>query len=207
MNLVRRAVEIGYELFKPALFHATRRDPQVAHELFVTAAQQLHAVGLERLVLDNPTNDPRLMFELSNAAGFNKNGEIPPTVLHYLGFDRVVVGTVTADPWPGNPRPTITRYPATHSMINWMGLPGDGAEEIAARLDSYEKHGVPLTINLMPTPQKSGDEALHDLARTINMTKLVHLVDRYELNVSCPNTHTPDIQRTKTIERIKVIRN
>ena len=67
-------------------------------------------------------------------AGLNKNAEIPPSTMKYLGFDRVVIGTVTNDKWKGNPKPRIARYPSTESLVNWMGLPGEGAEKIVERL-------------------------------------------------------------------------
>ena len=147
-------------------------------------------MGLENLLFDCPENRLNPGFEISNAAGFNKDGSIPPTFLKALGFDRVVVGTVTADPWKGNPRPRIVRYPGTESMVNWMGLPGLGVKRIAENLEEYGFHQVPITINLMSTPGKTGEELLRDLIDTIIRTKYLNGVDRYELNISCPNTHS-----------------
>ncbi|MDO8563537.1 MAG: hypothetical protein Q7R87_00855, partial [Nanoarchaeota archaeon] len=137
-----------------------------------------------------PENRLNPGFELSNAAGFNKDGNIPPTFLKALGFDRVVVGTVTGDPWQGNPRPRIIRYSNTDSMVNWMGLPGVGAKAVAENLERYSDHHIPITINLMSTPGKTGNDLLEDLRETLLRTKYLHGVDRYELNISCPNTHS-----------------
>ena len=44
------------------------------------------------------------------AAGFDKNGVAIPA-WEALGFGFVEIGTVTAHPQPGNPRPRIFRYP------------------------------------------------------------------------------------------------
>jgi dihydroorotate dehydrogenase len=149
----------------------------------------LYGSGMDGLVLDNSSNDDESSIVLSNAAGFNKNGEISPETLGYLGFERVVVGTVTRDEWRGNEKPRVARYPETESLVNWMGLPGEGAKAVADRLASYTPCNIPLTVNLMSTPGKQGDELLRDLEGTVNELKWVDSVDRFELNISCPNTH------------------
>lgn len=188
MNALRTGFDKFYDSIKPVVFYLTRNDPEVAHTLFVNFSRLLHRLRLEKLVLDNPSNRVNPGFEISNAAGFNKNGEIPPSFLKYLGFDRVVVGTVTYEPWAGNSRPRTVRFPETESLVNWMGLPGVGAEKVAENLSSYRFHGVPITINLMSTPEKKGDEMLRDLENTMLMMRGCANVDRFELNVSCPNT-------------------
>lgn len=189
MDLVRKLFDQGFDLAKPLVFHATKRDPEHAHTLFVRMAQVLQESGTARFVLDNHANHIALPVELSNAAGFNKNGDIPPQVLKYMGFDRVVVGTVTKDVWQGNSRPRCVRYTRTESLVNWMGLPGIGASAVAKQLHSYGLHRVPLTINLMSTPGKQGDHLLEDLQATVVALRDVPYVDRFELNISCPNTH------------------
>ena len=56
------------------------------------------------------------------------------------------------------------------------------------RLLCHEEKGIPLTINVMSTPDKKGDELLNDISRSILKLKDVPYVDRFEINVSCPNT-------------------
>ncbi len=189
MDLARKGFDLFYDLIKPLVFRTTAKDPEKAHELFILFAETVHRLGLESLLLDNTTNAKPLSFEFSNAAGFNKNAEIAPTFLKHLGFNRAVIGTVTYDPWAGNPRPRTQRFIESRSLVNWMGLPGIGARAVAERLNDYGHHGVPITINLMATPGKKGDEVLKDLSGTMNHCKYLPCVDRFELNVSCPNTH------------------
>ncbi len=189
MDILRRGFDLFYSTVRPFVFHLTRYDPETAHSLFVDFCDYLHKAGLERFVLDNSANRSKLPFELSNAAGFNKNGEIHPSVMKYLGFDWVVVGTVTKDAWKGNPRPRVLRYPETGSMLNWLGLPGEGAEAVAERIGRYGNHGVPITVNFAPTPDKRGDGCLRDLESTVLALRHVPFVDRFELNISCPNAY------------------
>jgi len=165
-----------------------------AHKAFVRWAKAITFSHLEWILLDNPKVRSSAIFPLSNGAGFNKNAEIPLTFLHHLGLDRFVIGTVTGEPWVGNPEPNIKRYTESESMVNWMGLPGIGAELVSRTLNSQlETYGrrIPhtkpkVTINLMATPQST--DQLADIEKTIRLTKDLEGVDRYELNISCPNT-------------------
>jgi dihydroorotate dehydrogenase len=67
------------------------------------------------------------------AAGFDKDAR-GVTGLAALGFGFVEVGTVTARPQPGNPRPRMFRLPADRALVNRMGFNNDGAAAAAARL-------------------------------------------------------------------------
>ena len=119
MDFIRRGFDKLYDAIKPAVFDRTQKDHKKAHELFVSACKSMRALRLEKLILNNRSNNLDPGFELSNAAGLNKNGNIPPTVLQYMGFDRVVVGTVTYDQWDGNPRPTVRRYPESGDTFTY----------------------------------------------------------------------------------------
>lgn len=195
MNILRNFVDKWYDKNRDRIFAETEDNPEVAHEWFIKTARRIHAFRLERLLLNCRENRFNPGFEISNAAGFNKNGNIPPTFLKYSGLDRVVVGTVTADPWKGNPKTEeaparIRRYAGTYSMVNWLGLPGVGADAVAKTMKGYGNHGVPITINLMATPGKTGQALLDDIMHTTMVTSDLPYVDRFELNISCPNTHS-----------------
>ena len=188
MDVLRSAFDKFYNSISCFVFALTKKDPEKASEFFKFFLRTLYRVGIDSLILDNAINYYDCGVPISNAAGLNKNGEIPPITLKYMGFDRVVVGTVTGDEWSGNSRPRVRRYPKTESLINWMGFPGVGVERVAENLRGYGNHGVPLTINFMSTPGKKGDVLLSDLEKTIRMTRDLSSVDRFELNISCPNT-------------------
>lgn len=192
MDALREKFDGFYDFIKLVIFGATAHDPEIAHHLFVNSLRLMKAFGLSELVLDNKANRLNQGYDIANGAGFNKNGEIDPRLMRLLGFDRVVVGTVTADPWKGNPKPRIKRFPKTGSLVDWMGLPGIGAERVARKLKRYGNHEVPLTINLMSTPEKSGYAVLEDLQKTVSAFRDMKYVYGFELNISCPNTHGKD---------------
>ncbi len=194
MDFVRNFVDSSYNAVKPIVFRLTGKDPEIAHETFIYFAQAVHKLGLEEFLLDFCRDQCNPGFSISTAAGFNKNGDIPSSFLRCLGFDRNVIGTVTSDSWEGNERPRIRRYPATESLVNWMGLPGIGADGVARNLGKYNEQygieGLALTVSLMSTPGKQGREALDDIRRTMRALKDFSYIDRWEPNFSCPNTKT-----------------
>jgi dihydroorotate dehydrogenase len=183
MKYIRNLTDAIYPIFRTPLFFLL--NPNQAHRAFTSFAQLTTFLGLEKLLLDHPTNHQKSLIPISNAAGLNKNGDIPPSFFYHLGFDRIVIGTITGEPYPGNPEQNIERFPVTESMVNWQKLPGKGASEIRTIMSKYQSP-IPITINLMPTPNSK--DPLSDLEKTIAHTKDITQVDRYELNISCPNT-------------------
>ena len=70
---------------------------------------------------------------LGLAAGFDKNAELPH-VWAALGFGFAELGTITAHPQPGNPRPRLFRLPADRALINRLGFNNRGAAAVAGAL-------------------------------------------------------------------------
>src|SRR5579863_10180115 len=70
---------------------------------------------------------------LGLAAGFDKDGEAV-IGLASLGFSFIEVGTVTARPQPGNPKPRMFRFHDERALVNRMGFNNHGAAALAARL-------------------------------------------------------------------------
>ncbi|HEY4283809.1 MAG TPA: dihydroorotate dehydrogenase (quinone), partial [Chthoniobacterales bacterium] len=100
---------------RPLLFFL---DPEVAHDL---AMQTLRSVSASRIFLPvfqrfQPPPDPTNVFGLTFpnriglAAGFDKNGLALPAWAA-LGFGFIEIGTITAKPQSGNPKPRIFRFP------------------------------------------------------------------------------------------------
>ncbi len=202
MDILREWVDNKYLELRDKLFDETKDDPERAHHIAIEYAQRLGWWGdascglLPWLLLNHGDNHRKTKVEICNAAGMNKNGEIPPKILKHLGFDRVVIGTVTLDPWEGNKeRPRVWRFPP-QSLVNYLGLPGVGAKRVEQTLLQYGHTGVPLIINTMSTPGKVGDEAVLDILGTIH--HLSYFTEDFEINISCPNTHavTTNYQRS-----------
>ncbi len=129
------------------------------------------------------------------AAGFDKNGEIIP-FLSCLGFSFIEIGSVTAEPWAGNPAPRIWRFVKDQAIMNRMGLNNHGVDEV---LKNLPECSIPLGINIAKTPDfKKGTKALDDFKYTFE--KVGKVADYITINISCPNT-----EEGKTFEEPSVL--
>ena len=120
------------------------------------------------------------------AAGFDKNG-VAPKAMQSLGFGFVEIGSITAKPSNGNPKPRAFRLPEDHSLINRMGLNNEGAEAVVNRLKNI-RLDIPLGINIAKTNDMTieGDDALRDYLISYELANTV--ADYITVNISCPNT-------------------
>jgi dihydroorotate dehydrogenase len=197
---------------KPALF---RLDPERAHELAVSALEVLGAAPPLCRMMEawnrvpparaRPIEVFGLMFPnaVGLAAGFDKSAQVWPAAAA-LGFGHVEIGTVTALPQPGNPRPRMFRYPAEKALINRMGFNNEGAAAVAARLARRPGPGrrrIPLGINLGKSKAVGIDQAVGDYLESFD--RLAAWADYLVLNVSSPNT--PGLRRLQDEDRLRAL--
>jgi dihydroorotate dehydrogenase len=122
------------------------------------------------------------------AAGLDKNAELLG-LWSGLGFGHIELGTVTAQSQPGNPKPRIFRFQNDSALINRMGFPSEGADEVAIRLAAMRmrlKGLPPIGINIGKSKVTDIDRAIDDYLYSFN--KLAPLADYVTINVSSPNT-------------------
>lgn len=120
------------------------------------------------------------------AAGFDKNATMAP-VLSRMGFGYLEIGSITANPSTGNPKPRSFRLPADRSLINRLGLNNDGVQTISRRLKNLDL-SIPVGINIAKThdPTITGEDAIRDYGYSFIILK--EIADYITLNISCPNT-------------------
>jgi len=182
----------------------TRTDPEKAHRAAFRAIRVARPVT--RVVVRRPDAAVEAMGlrfpgVLGLAAGFDKNAE-GVDALAALGFGFVEVGTVTAQPQPGNPRPRLVRLTADRAIVNRMGFNNDGAEVVARRLADRKRSEVVLGINVGKTKAVPEDDEPAVLADHEHSTRLLapH-ADYLVLNVSSPNT--PGLRSLQAVERLE----
>lgn len=181
-------------LARPFLF---RLNSDAAHDLAISTASSVSkkswVLNMARSVF--AYNDPSLrqkifglVFEnpIGLAAGFDKNGSSAP-LMEALGFGFVEIGSVTANPSTGNPKPRSFRLPKDESLINRLGLNNDGAQTISRRAQKLNLK-IPLGINIAKThnPDIMGDAAIEDYKTSFELVK--DIADYVTINISCPNT-------------------
>lgn len=166
---------------------------RVANNLFSRNFTFNHQ-SLFSTVWDIPFENP-----IGMAAGFDKNAEIVD-FLFSLGFGFVEIGSVTAHPSNGNPKPRLFRQIEKEALLNRMGLNNLGADTIFNNLARIKNR--PFGVNIAKTHdlQIFGDRAIEDMLQTFQ--KFSGVADYLVLNLSCPNT-----QEGKTFEEEGPLRN
>lgn len=133
------------------------------------------------------------------AAGFDKN-VVGVLGLHALGFGHVEVGTVTAIPQDGNPRPRLFRLIPDRALVNRMGFNNRGAQAAARRLRRLRRRRdrPVIGVNIGKSRVVDVADATADYVRSA--TLLAPLADYLVINVSSPNTPgLRDLQAVQTL--------
>jgi dihydroorotate dehydrogenase len=137
---------------------------------------------------------------LGLAAGFDKDG-LGTDALGALGFSFIEVGTLTAQPQPGNPRPRLSRLPRDRALVNRLGFNNHGAAAAAARLRSRRRDRVMVGVNIGKTRAVPDSGAAADYAASARL--LGGVADYLVLNVSSPNT--PGLRDLQTPQRLRPV--
>ncbi|MEV0966488.1 quinone-dependent dihydroorotate dehydrogenase [Streptomyces sp. NPDC049910] len=184
-----------YKLFFNLVFR--RMDPEEAHHLAfrlirlavrVPVLRTLAAAALapRHEELRTEALGLRMHGPFGLAAGFDKNA-VAIDGMSMLGFDHVEIGTVTAQPQPGNPRKRLFRLVPDRALINRMGFNNDGSAAVAARLAARrEIFRTVVGVNIGKTRAVPEEEAVADYVTSTE--RLAAHADYLVVNVSSPNT-------------------
>lgn len=208
----RWLTRVGYRwVVRPVLF---RLRPDWVHARHVALGAWLHRRHWGWLLRGWRYHDRRLHQQVAGldcvnpvglAAGFDKNARLVG-ILPEMGFGFATIGSVTAQPGPGNARPWFYRLVRSRSLVVNAGLPSDGVQAVAGRLAGWRRRrpaaaGMPLVVSValtnLPAPL-SVTAAIEDYCASLHMLEHRAVADLYEINISCPNTHcdapfaTPD---------------
>ncbi|WP_432537043.1 quinone-dependent dihydroorotate dehydrogenase [Kineococcus arenarius] len=193
----------------------TRIDPEVAHHWAFTGMRTASRVPpvvplLRRAFVET---DPRLRTRalgmdlagpLGLAAGFDKDGAGVEALAHF-GFSFVEVGTVTALPQPGNPKPRLHRLVEDRAVVNRMGFNNSGAEAVARRLRRLRavppRHPVGIGVNIGKSKVVAEEDAPADYAASARL--LAPYADYLVVNVSSPNT--PGLRNLQAVEKLRPV--
>jgi len=186
-------------LLKPALF---RFDPEDVHDVFIAAGDALGRLALTREALHQAlgfrgdslskvVDGIEYRTPVLLAAGFDCNGRLTQ-VLPSLGFGGEEIGSITARPCAGNPRPRLTRLVRSQSILVNKGLRNDGVDAIITRLK--QRPGVRLPFVRGISIARTNDAASAPMEAGIadyvySFRRLVEagVGDYYTFNISCPN--------------------
>ncbi|WP_411700889.1 quinone-dependent dihydroorotate dehydrogenase [Conyzicola sp.] len=187
----------------------TRIDPERAHHLAFVVIQRLPLAGIGALVRRFTRPDPSLAVTALGltfdspfgvAAGFDKDGNAIRG-LGQLGFGHVEVGTITARPQPGNPRPRLFRLVADSAVINRMGFNNHGAAAARDRLakEASRSSRPVIGVNIGKSRVVEVDDAIADYLESTML--LAPAADYLVVNVSSPNT--PGLRGLQELDKLK----
>lgn len=185
-------------LVKPIFF---RFDPEYVHDRILWVGKLLgHTTvtrTLTRVVLSY--QNPILRQEVAGlefvnpvglSAGFDKNAELL-NILPAVGFGHAEIGSITLNPYAGNPRPRLFRLPKSKGLVVYYGLKSDGVEKLIPRFLKAKESKMQVGISVAKTNSESTstlEGGIADYFECLSRLESAGVGDYYTINISCPNT-------------------
>ncbi|MDQ6985238.1 MAG: quinone-dependent dihydroorotate dehydrogenase [Candidatus Dojkabacteria bacterium] len=194
---------------KPIFF---RKDPEDVHDRMLIVGAFLGRFKLTRTIL-------RLVFRYDNkmleqeidgikytnpaglSAGFDKDANLIDTLYH-VGFGFMQVGSVTLNPYEGNPKPRLYRLKKSEGLVVYYGLKNIGVDKIIEKVKKLKKNNnFPISFSIAKTNSTESstvEGGIEDYYQCMEKLVSADLGDFYTINISCPNAYggepytTPD---------------
>ncbi|MDQ5981556.1 MAG: Dihydroorotate oxidase [Patescibacteria group bacterium] len=123
------------------------------------------------------------------AAGFDYEAKLTQ-ILPQIGFGFGTIGTITNNPYCGNPSPMLGRLPKSRALLVNKGFKNDGAKKVAEKLKELE-FDIPIGISIGRTNSRdltTQTESVADIIKAFKTFEQSYIKNSYyELNISCPN--------------------
>ncbi len=194
-------------VLKPVLFLF---NPESVHDLFTWTGEFLGKFGITRWVtsfmygyrlpkggkdISKTVDGISYRTPILLSAGFDYNGRLSQ-ILPFIGFGGEEVGSVTARPCEGNPKPRLTRLPQSKSIIVNKGLRNEGVDAIIARIKgrrniNIEEKKFVVGISIARTNDEKSAQSVQagidDYVYSFKRLNEEGVGDYYTINISCPN--------------------
>lgn len=187
----------------------SRMDPESAHHLVLPVIRVLGVPPLSWAARAFTRPAPSLRTRALGrdfdspfgvAAGFDKDVKVVRG-LHALGFGHIEVGTLTAIPQEGNPRPRLFRLIPDRAVVNRMGFNNQGAEAAAVRLQKIRRRRKRAVIGVNIGKSRVVDVSAATADYVTSARLLAPLADYLVVNVSSPNT--PGLRGLQAVETLR----
>lgn len=192
---------------KPIFF---KQDPEDVHDRMTKAGQILGANPITRLIVRTVFNYDNKILEqkvsgvyfrnpIGLSAGFDKNAKLI-NILPEVGFGHMELGSVTLDPYKGNPKPRLYRLPKSKALVVYYGLMNEGIHKILPRIKkvSNSKSAVGISVAKTNSEKTSTEEGgIKDYYECLKYINENDAGDYYTINISCPNTFGGEPYTTK----------
>jgi len=184
-------------LLRPLLFLL---EPEFVHNSFIFIGKILgkyrltksvtkvlfsyHRHDLEQTILGISFKNP-----VGLAAGFDKDANLV-NIVEDVGFGFTQVGTITTNPYGGNPKPRLYRLPLSKGAVVYYGLKNIGVQAIINKLKLSLSKKIPLGISIGKTTSPETvdtEKGMEDYYRCLKKIINSNIGDFYIINISCPN--------------------
>ncbi|PJA47430.1 quinone-dependent dihydroorotate dehydrogenase [Candidatus Uhrbacteria bacterium CG_4_9_14_3_um_filter_36_7] len=184
------------KILKPILFTI---DPEHVHNTFTFIGRHLGSFQWTQQLIGKMFDSSHPILEqtiagihfknpIGLAAGFDKDARLTQ-ILPRVGFGFEEVGSITANPYQGNPKPRLWRHPDLQSLRVYYGLKNDGAQAIFKHLQSFSFQ-IPIGISIAKTNCQETAQtqtAIEDYVKTYQIFSSIGSYDT--INISCPNAY------------------
>ena len=128
------------------------------------------------------------------AAGFDPNGNLTQ-VLSSVSFGGEEVGSITAHPCEGNPRPWFRRLVRNKAIVVFKGLANLGVDELIKKLSRTLRVrdfvvGISIARTNSADASVDTEAGIRDYVESFTKLNDAKIGDYYAINISCPNAHT-----------------
>ena len=180
-------------------FFLYKIEPEKAHKLSIVLINKYFA----KMPLSSNHLDKNLYQKIFNlsfdnpvglAAGFDKNAEIYNQVDKF-GFGFTEIGTITPKPQEGNLKPRVFRLIQDKAIINRLGFPNEGMDEITKKMKKNIPKGI-CGVNI--GPNKENATSIDDYLLCFD--QFFELASYIVINISSPNT--PKLRSLHNNEKI-----
>jgi dihydroorotate dehydrogenase len=186
-------------LFNIFKFFLYKIEPEKAHKLSIVLINKYFAkIPLSSNYLDKNLYQKIFNLSFDNplglAAGFDKNAEIYNQVDKF-GFGFTEIGTITPKPQEGNLKPRVFRLIQDKAIINRLGFPNEGMDEITKKMKKSIPKGI-CGVNI--GPNKENATSIDDYLLCFD--QFFELASYIAINISSPNT--PKLRSLHNNEKI-----
>lgn len=187
---------------KPLMFKC---NPEVMHDLFVAVGEFSGRFWVLRKLfaliynyrgpdISKTVDGVTYRTPVILSAGFDANGQLT-RILPSLAFGGEEIGSTTAHPCEGNPRPRLTRLIRNKSLVVYKGLRNHGVDALIAKLKRtphMPNYVLGISIARTNEPEASTDveAGIRDYVESFQKLVAANVGDYITINISCPNSYT-----------------
>lgn len=178
-----------------------RFDPEDVHDLILSVGYLLGRYRITRFLAkvffdyQHPSLGQKILglefrSPVGLSAGFDKNAKLVD-ILPEVGFGFMELGSVTAEPYEGNPKPRLYRLPKSKALVVYFGLMNIGVTKFIERLRKFKQKKSIVGISVAKTNcKRTSDqrEGILDYVESLKILEKENVGDYYTINISCPNT-------------------